>query len=209
MTPNFTIVIEGITAGAYVGNLSPAKVTAAARMALNKTAERKRTRADRMLRDQIAFPARYLGPASKRLWVQTKASNASLEAIIRGRGQPTALARFSRQKPAPPGRGQRGGGVSVTVKPGQRRVIKRAFLITLRNNNVGLAVRTSGGRPRNAYFPKEIGKNLWLLYGPSVDQALIDARQQGGIYEEISTEVLDALDAEFSRLIELEMKKSA
>ena len=205
----FEIVIEGLTKDAWVGNLSPEKVKNAARMSLNRVAARARTKSDRALREQIAFPARYLGPAAKRLWIQQKASNNNLEAIIRGQGRPTSLARFSgRQRPPAPGRGQRGGGVNVTVKPGQRKFINRAFLIRLRNNNTGLAVRTAGGKPANAFKPKEIGRNLYLLYGPSVDQALLDARNEGGIYEEISQEMLDEWDREFERLLNVEMNRA-
>lgn len=202
----YEIVIEGLEKNTWIGNLSPEKVKNAARMSLNRVAARARTKSDRMLREQIAFPARYLGKA---VWVQKKASNASLEAIVRGQGRPTALSRFAgRSKPPAPGRGQRGGGVGVTVKPGQRKFIKRAFLIRLKNDNTGLAVRTSGGRPSNAYRPKQIGKNLYLLYGPSVDQALLDARGQGGIYDEISQETLDEWDREFARLLEVEMNRA-
>jgi hypothetical protein len=205
----FEIVIEGLKKDTWVGNLSPQKVKDAARMSLNRVAARARTKSDRALREQIAFPARYLGPASQRLWVRQKASNENLEAIIRGQGRPTSLARFAgRAKPPKPGQGQRGGGVNVMVKPGQRQFINRAFLIRLNNNNTGLAVRTAGGKPANSYKPKMIGKNLYLLYGPSVDQALLDARQKGGIYEEISQEMLDEWDAEFARLLQVEMNRA-
>lgn len=204
----FGIVIEGLQPGDFIGNLSPEKVRRAAHRALNRIAERARTRSDRAIREQIAFPASYLGPASKRLWVQTKASKTSLEAVVRGQGRPTSLARFTRQKPpAPgqPGRGNAQGGVNVRVKAGGgQKLISRAFLIRLKNNNVGLAVRTRGGQPPGSYKPKEIGNNLWLLYGPSVDQALLDAQAASGIYVDFSDEWLDLLNNEFARLIDLE-----
>jgi hypothetical protein len=205
----FQIVIEGLKKDSWVGDLSPEKVKRAASMSLNRIAQRARTKSDRALREQIAFPARYLGPASERLWVQQKSSVNKIEAIVRGTGQPTSLARFAgRTKLPKPGYGHRAGGVNVTVKPGQRNFIKRAFLIRLKNDNIGLAVRTSGGKPTNSFKPKLIGKNLYLLYGPSVDQALLDARQQGGIYEEISMETLNEWDREFTRLLELEMRRA-
>jgi len=199
----FAVVIEGFSAGGYIGNLSPEKVALAAQRAINKIADRARTRADKAIRTQIAFPARYLGPASKRLWVQTKASRANLEAVVRGQGRPTSLARFSRAKALAPGKRHKDGKVDVTVQPGSTKYIRRAFIMRLKNGNEGLAVRTSGGPPVGAYRPKPITDRLWLLYGPSVDQALISARQSG-IYEDLSLDTLDALEAEFFRLIELE-----
>lgn len=189
---------------AITGNQWNSKIETALLRSINKTADRARTSASQDIREQVAFPASYLAPSAKRLFVSTKATKASpFEAVISGRDRPTSLARFTNQKPLGGGQRHRGGQVAVTVKPGVRRYIKRAFLITLNNSNVGLAVRTDGGPPNNAYAPKEIGKNLWLLYGPSVDQVLSAASNGGGIYEEIVPETLDFLNDEFNRQLDL------
>ena len=189
---------------AITGNQWNPKIETALLRSINKTADRARTLAAQPIREQVAFPASYLAPSAKRLFVSTKATKASpFEAVISGRDRPTSLARFTNQKPLGGGQRHRGGQVAVTVKPGVRRYIKRAFLITLNNSNVGLAVRTDGGPPNNAYAPKEIGKNLWLLYGPSVDQVLSAASNGGGIYEEIVPETLDFLNDEFNRQLDL------
>lgn len=189
---------------AITGNQWNPKIETALLRSINKTADRARTLASQDIREQVAFPASYLAPSAKRLFVSTKATKASpFEAVISGRDRPTSLARFTNQKPLGGGQRHRGGQVAVTVKPGVRRYIKRAFLITLNNSNVGLAVRTDGGPPNNAYAPKEIGKNLWLLYGPSVDQVLSAASNGGGIYEEIVPETLDFLNNEFNRQLDL------
>lgn len=189
---------------AITGNQWNPKIESALLRSINKTADRARTLASQDIREQVAFPASYLAPSAKRLFVSTKATKASpFEAVISGRDRPTSLARFTNQKPLGGGQRHRGGQVAVTVKPGVRRYIKRAFLITLNNSNVGLAVRTDGGPPNNAYAPKEIGKNLWLLYGPSVDQVLSAASNGGGIYEEIVPETLDFLNDEFNRQLDL------
>ena len=189
---------------AITGNQWNPKIETALLRSINKTADRGRTLASQDIREQVAFPASYLAPSAKRLFVSTKATKASpFEAVISGRDRPTSLARFTNQKPLGGGQRHRGGQVAVTVKPGVRRYIKRAFLITLNNSNVGLAVRTDGGPPNNAYAPKEIGKNLWLLYGPSVDQVLSAASNGGGIYEEIVPETLDFLNDEFNRQLDL------
>ena len=189
---------------AITGNQWNPKIETALLRSINKTADRARTLASQDIREQVAFPASYLAPSAKRLFVSTKATKASpFEAMISGRDRPTSLARFTNQKPLGGGQRHRGGQVAVTVKPGVRRYIKRAFLITLNNSNVGLAVRTDGGPPNNAYAPKEIGKNLWLLYGPSVDQVLSAASNGGGIYEEIVPETLDFLNDEFNRQLDI------
>ena len=189
---------------AITGNQWNPKIETALLRSINKTADRARTLASQDIREQVAFPASYLAPSAKRLFVSVKATKASpFEAVISGRDRPTSLARFTNQKPLGGGQRHRGGQVAVTVKPGVRRYIKRAFLITLNNSNVGLAVRTDGGPPNNAYAPKEIGKNLWLLYGPSVDQVLSAASNGGGIYEEIVPETLDFLNDEFNRQLDL------
>lgn len=189
---------------AITGNQWNQKIETALLRSINKTADRARTSASQDIREQVAFPASYLAPSAKRLFVSTKATKSSpFEAVISGRDRPTSLARFTNQKPLGGGQRHRGGQLAVTVKPGVRRYIKRAFLITLNNSNVGLAVRTDGGPPNNAYAPKEIGKNLWLLYGPSVDQVLSAASNGGGIYEEIVPETLDFLNDEFNRQLDL------
>lgn len=171
--------------------------------ALNRTAERSRTRAARTVREQIAFPASYVSPSSRNLWVKTKARKGAFTTVIEGRGTPTSLARFSKQSVLSGGTRHRGGLINVTVKPGQTKSISRAFLIRLKNNNIGLAVRTNGEAPHGAYRPKAIGKNLWLLYGPSVDQALSAASKEGGVFEDLTPEMLDFLEDEFNRQMEL------
>lgn len=167
---------------------------------INRVADRSRTRAAAAVREQVNFPASYLNPAQGRLTVFSRARKDFLEALLVGRDEATSLARFTKQKVGQ----KRGKGVDVQVKAGGRRKnIKRGFLINLRSGNVGLAVRTSGGEPDGAWLPKEIGKNLYLVYGPSVGQALASARDAGGVYEEITPEMLDLLESEFQRQLQL------
>lgn len=178
-------------------------VEVALQRALNRMADLMRTKMSRVAREQVNFPATYVSPSAKRLWVAQRARRGKMSIVIEGRGQATSLARFTKQKPLGAGQRHKGGKITVEVKPGRRRAIPRAFLMNLRGGNVGLAVRTEGGPPKNAFSPKLIGKNLYLLYGPSVDQALSSARHGGGIFEEVSDEALDALENEFHRQLEL------
>lgn len=196
------IVVEGLDGLKFVPEFTPTVELAMTR-ALNTTATKSRTKMDRTIRSQVAFPASYLRPSNKRLWVKSKAKSGKLEATIEGRGEPTSLARFTRQKPLAKGKRHRGGKINVTVKPGRKKTISRAFLIRLKNNNIGLAMRTDGTTPRRAYKPKLIGKNLWLLYGPSVDQALVSATSGGGVVEQMTPDMLDILESEFSRQYDL------
>ena len=205
--PSIVVAIEAKLAISYIGEM-PDNVKSALIGALNRTADRTRTRADRKIREEVAFPASYLRPSEGRLVVSQKARAESLQAVVTGRGRPTSLARFA--VGSKPRSGNKLGSVSVTVKPGQKADISRAWIISLPgapdSKNLGLAVRTEGGPPRGAYAPKQLkafGPNVWLLYGPSVDQVLFSARNNGGVVEEITPDVIADLEAEFGRLIDL------
>lgn len=168
----------------------PENIRRAAMRAVNKTADRARAASAREMRNQVNFPARYLS-SEGRLQVTRKASLNNLEAVVTGRQAPTSLARFVQGTP------KRGQGVRVEVKPGAARYMRRAFLMKLKNNNVGLALRTSGGPPKGAYKPKKINENLWLVYGPSVDQIFRT------VADDVSEPMADYLEGEFTRLLDL------
>ncbi len=99
------------------------------------------------------------------------------------------------------------------MKPGSVRRLPGAFLIRLRagsatidtKSNVGLAVRTKDGRPPPGYKPLPLGRNLWLLYGPSVDQVFYSVRTKRGVAQDITPEIEDYMEKEFLRLMELKL----
>jgi DNA-binding transcriptional regulator YdaS (Cro superfamily) len=169
--------------------------------AINRTTERSRAAASREMRQQVAFKPSYLS-RSDRLGITKKASRTDLEAIITGRHRPTSLAQFARGSRKV---GARRGGVNVEVQPGLVRRLNKAFFIRLRAGNTdagpgntGLAIRLPNGqKPDRAYKPTLIGKNLWLLYGPSIDQVFDD------VANDISPQAADFLEAEFLRLMDL------
>lgn len=147
----------------------PAKASTAARMAINDVAAgrglailRAKVQAD------INFPAGYL---NNTLAVTKKANDNDLTAVIQGRDRPTSLARFA---PGQTPENTRKAGVRVMVKPGQSKLLQKAFLIHLRNGNIGLALRLKPGEvlhnKREVDAAVKIGNGLYLLYGPSVDQ---------------------------------------
>lgn len=127
----------------------------------------------RTMQSQIDFPSSYL--SQDRIGVRKPATRATLEAVISGRDRPTSLARFVKGEKSV----TRRRPIHVTVKAGSQKELKRAFLVKLRNGNIGLAIRLPDGQaPDNAYKPVQLtrrggqSQNVWLLYGPSVDQVL-------------------------------------
>ena len=175
-------------------------------MAINKTAERARVASARAIRNQVAFPASYLRGEDARLYVKKRSVGNDLEAIITGRWRPTSLARFA--KNAPTGvKGKRAGGVKVEVHPGEAQFLKNAFFVRLRAGsaktdtkyNLGVAIRLKNGeRPRNTRAAAQLDHNLWLLYGPSVQQVFRT------VAEDVSPETRDFLEAEIRRLLDVE-----
>jgi hypothetical protein len=184
---------------------APERIVRIVRMGINKTVDRARVRAAGAMRSQVNFPASYLRGEDSRLFVKKKAVGNDLEAIVSGRHRPTSLARFA--KNAGPTAGRSRAGVSVEVKPGEAQFLKNAFFVRLRAGsaktdtkyNLGIAVRLkSGQRPRNSRAAVQLDRNLWLLYGPSVNQVFQTVR------EDIAPDTRDYLVAEVERLLGVE-----
>ena len=168
----------------------------AAVLAINETVSREgMTLIKKDMRDQVVFPSGYL--EGERLKVSRKAARGSLEAVIRGRDRATSLARFA------PGQtigNTRNRGVRVTVQKGKTQVLRKAFLIGLKNGNTGLAVRLRPGETvRNSTGAVELTTNggqpggIWLLYAPSVDQVF------RGVAVDRSDDIADILTRKFFR----------
>lgn len=122
------------------------------------------------MRKQVNFPKGYL--ESDRLGLRKKASLNNPEAIIRGRDRPTLLSRFAEGQNES---NTRGRGVRVSVKKGRTSILKKAFMLRLKNGNLGLAVRVKDGESlTNTTGAKLLSDNVYLLYGPSVDQVFGD-----------------------------------
>lgn len=140
----------------------------AAMLAVNQVAERDGLAILRKdIESQVAFPPGYL-KRDDRLSVTRKATRSNIEAVITGRDRATSLARFAGgQTP----RSTRKTGVTVQVKRGKTTHMKKAFLVNLRNGNIGLATRDKSLISR-AYKPVALDRGVFLLYGPSVDQVM-------------------------------------
>ena len=137
---------------------------------------------------QVDFPAGYL---NTHLTVARRAAKGRLEAVIRGRDRATSLARFAQGQNLGNSKGR---PLFVTVRKGQQKTLKNAFLIKLRNGNTGLAVRLRNGDSlRHSGAAVKLANNLYLLYGPSVDQVF------RGVAEDRSGEILDMVGRQFLR----------
>lgn len=178
----------------------------AAVRALNTVTTKARTLAARRIREEVAFPPAYLNPSAKKLYVASKAQKTRLESIIRASDRPTSLARFV------VGEAGKRGGVTVQVSPGRTRTMRKAFLYKLKSgsadintkSNKGLAIRLRPGEAiRNKKSFKRLKGNLYLLYGPSVDQVFIGA-DRTGVAARMEPEILDSLQQEFFRVLRID-----
>lgn len=152
----------------------------AAQLAINSVAQRSgMTLIRRSVLAEIAFPKDYLN--DDRLGVRKKAAPGDLEAVISARSRPTSLARFAAPGTALGSRAKI--GVKVNVKGGGgAKLLKQAWLVNLKNGNVGLAVRLKPGQTLDNRYK---GVTAWLvqdkvalLYGPSVDQVFRDVSEK-------------------------------
>lgn len=200
MAGAYVVAVDGLDALKDIESL-PKEIVTAARQAVNKTVRRTRASSARNIRRQVNLPARYVSGQKGRLTIGKLAQGNDLEASIRGRERPTSLAQF-----VSAGSVGRKGGVSVQVKPGETRRMPRAFLIKLRAGtgsidtkfNLGLAMRLRPGETvRNKRQFVKLAKNLYLLYGPSVNQVF------ASVANEEAPGAATYLEKEFLRLMDL------
>lgn len=208
MNENYVVAVQGLAALDQVESLTP-KIAQAAYRAINRSLDSTRTRAAAMILQQVNLPSSYLSPSNGRFKVKRRASSDNLEGSISAQTRSTSLARFATKGP-------NGKGAMVQVRPGAARYLPKAFFVNLRgaggktdagNANQGLAIRLPAGvRPKMSRIgAKQIAKGLWLLYGPSVDQAFIQATDRGkDVAAKVSPYALDTLETEFLRLMGLD-----
>jgi hypothetical protein len=210
MADNYVVLISGLDALDEFDELD-AKTIESARLAVNDTTRRARTMAADLIGQQLGFPTGYLSPSGGRLTIKKFATGDDLEGIITARARATSLARFTRGGAV--GRPPKGAplGVNLAVHPGLAKFMKGAFLIHLPSGsdtetlgNLGLAIRLRGRPVRNKKIHvREIDKGLFVLYGPSVSQALGGER---GVAAELSPELSEYLLKEFLRQQERKAK---
>jgi hypothetical protein len=200
------VVIDTSNIGDFVNfyKLFPQRASKAMSLSINDTARRVLVQQGKaQLTEEVAFPSGYLN--NDRLGVTEFASPTALRAVVKGRDRPTSLARFATASGVPrPG----GGGwvpvQSLMVRPGRRRQTNRTFLVPLRrgdvaSGNVGLAIRLRPGETLQGvdrFSPIQLFPNVYLLYGPSVDQAF------QGVVADLTPKVVDNWSEEFYRQFE-------
>lgn len=168
------------------------KTTLDAVKAVNKVIVSSRAAAANEIVDQVNFPKSYLGSPNDpnaRLAVKKKATRQNIEAVISARRRPTSLANpaFLRSRKA--------GDVTVAVKGNFPTRLRGAFIVRLNNGNDGLAIRVHAGHQlRNSRAAKRLSNNVYLLYGPSVDQVFQSVR------EDIAPKAITDLQKEMIRL---------
>lgn len=164
----------------------------AAVLAINDTAEREGlTSIKRQMRSEVNFPSGYL-ESGNRLKVTRRATRGRLEAVILGRDRPTSLARFAEGQTAENTRGQ---GVRVRVAPGKTEKLERAFIVKLnKGQSRGLAVRLRPGEKlKNSRAAVRLADDVYLLYGPSVEQVL------RGVADDQVEDILNLVSQKFLR----------
>lgn len=144
---------------------------------------------------EVQFPAGYV---DDKINIDQRATPTRLVASVVGRQRPTSLARF-----ATSGTVGGKGGVTVRVKGGAKHM-SEGFLVRLNQGagiedgyNVGLAIRLKPGMTINKKDTSRmvhLGKDVVLLYGPSVDQIL-----NNEVADAETPEVVDAIATEFFR----------
>lgn len=189
MSGDYVLVVEGLDSLGDIESLD-ADILSNARNAINKALDRTRTSSDKAIRESLNFPARYL---SQRLTVKERARGTTLQGMISGRDRPTSLARFASN------RSQTQGKAGVRVQVGlAAKMMNHAFLMKLNNGNLGLAMRLKEGESlSNKKKLVKVGKGLYLLYGPSVDQAFAT------VMPDQEDKAAEFLEREFLRLMDL------
>jgi hypothetical protein len=183
-----TIFARGLTDAVRFFNALPDIAEQAGAFAINDVLQREgMVEFRREMRNQVFFPPKYL--EAGRLRVGKKAKPGMLEGSIKGRDRATSLARFAvGQNPA----NTRGRGVRVQVKRGQTVVMRKAFMVNLKNGNVGVAVRVKPNETlQNSSAAVRLADNVYLLYGPSVDQVF------RGVADDVTPDLLEHLDRRF------------
>jgi hypothetical protein len=202
MSDVYVVVINGLSAQRSLSDI-PKDTQRNALRAVNKMAQRARAEGSRQIRSQVAFTAGYLNQNER--FTFKAARSLDDEAVVAARVRPTSLARFvTSGKP-----GNSKTGVRVKVSPDRAIRSRKMFLIRLRAGdeltetkfNLGLAIRLKEGETiSNKIKMVQMSKGLYLLYGPSISQVFQT------VAEDMAPEVAADVEAEFLRLMELNLR---
>lgn len=198
---DYGIYIAGLSDRSELDNITD-DVRIAARRAVNYATDRAKAEAKRRMREQINWSASYLDGKMK----MTFAGESGDEGGIKIEFRPTSLARFVVGSKAPwkP-------GLRLHVDSARFTYSSRMFIVPLRrgtaditeeNRNLGVAIRLKPGETiKGKYKTRELGKGLYLLYGPSAAQVFFT------VAEELVPDTQEWLGYEFDRQMNLSAKK--
>lgn len=174
--------------------------------AINETAVFARRLGSQEIRQRINFTAKYIDGG--RLAITRRAKPADLEAVVTGRDRPTSLARFAqgsprfgRQRTPPRVRVKASGGASPIRNGFWMRLRRGNSVVSAENANIGLAIRLAEGeRVKNKNEMVPIGRNLYLLYGPSVGQVYRTVAEKSS--DEVSAQLANRFAHHLGRRID-------
>lgn len=180
--PLISLVLNSSQLG-DISEWSQSRKVSAAR-ALNFAADKVRTSSIPKMLEEVNFPSGYLMPSKGNFFSRLTANPGNLVASVTAKARATSLSRFAiAGKLGTP-------GIIVQVKKGHSVDMPKAFFMRLRagqtltetKNNLGVAVRLRPGDPlrnrRDMALPLKDGSNIYLLYGPSVDQVFRTLRDE-------------------------------
>lgn len=167
--------------------LFPQQVAQAQRIAVADTLRWGRAQFSADIRAQLDLPLGALN--GKRFEITQHPTVARPEGVLSAQFAPLNLARFATTKP------RLGLKPKIRVLAGGNTLqLDHSFYIPGPSGGLGLAVRTKGPL-KNSRAARKIGKNLYILFGPSVDQAF------GVSLPKLKPRVADRLEAETLRQI--------
>jgi hypothetical protein len=199
-----TITTSGLADFKKYCDVAPDIAVTSARIALNTVAARAlKQDVPKTMRGEVAFPPGYLEDPT-RLARDRPATNTELFTSIIGQDPPTSLARFANGLAAFGTKQE--ADVIVIVKPSRSVTMKRVFPFKLRAGdgtsgafNIGLAIRLKPGEILAHRTLGNIGlaipriPNVYLLYGPSVNQVFDD------VAGDLADPLGESVEAEFLR----------
>ena len=176
-----------------IGALGTRAVKTAVSRALNHTAQKARTAANKRIREVYNIKARDVRKAMKHV----RATARHLEARIDVTGAPLPLIAFGARSVK--------HGVSVAVLQGQRKVIQRAFIQTMSSGHKGIYARGQYQSGRFGFRTKRIspkGNDLPIgeLTSVSVPHTIAHAAVMASIAEGIQRDFSSRLNHELSRM---------
>ena len=194
----YSIQVKGIHGIEKYLESIPKAVEQASREAVDSATKYAFVLGKREIQLQVNLPDKYLSGSESgepRFYIAKRPSRSDTTGIVRGRVRGTSLHRFLVS--------DKGQGLLVKVKSRGKSVrMRRAFSIKLKNGNRGIALRLPSTEKPLSTGAKLYGTkantaktNLWLLYGPSVQQVFKD------VAPDIAPKVSEYLNSEFNRKI--------